>query len=130
MKEFPKTFSYCKERKLLNKKIESDRTLEKYANELNKAIIFNQKHREDVIIGTCLIIRNNQEIYFLIDGYLEENRLIHSTHILKWAIIKKYFNAGYHIFNLGKKRIINITVNTYTKLVLVVISLNTLQICY
>ena len=88
--------------KTLNKKINSDSTLEKYSQELNKAINLNQKTTESIIIGTCIIIRNNHEIYFLIDGYKEKYRTIHSTHILKWAIIKKYFEKGYRVFNLGE----------------------------
>lgn len=88
--------------KLLNKKINSDNTLEKYKQELNKAIQINQLYTDDIIIGTSIVIKNNHEIYFLIDGYKEEFRHIHSTHILKWAIIKKYFERGYHIFNLGE----------------------------
>ena len=36
------------------------------------------------------------------DGYNENYRIIHSTHILKWAIIKKYYSIGYRIFNLGE----------------------------
>ena len=47
-------------------------------------------------------IRNNKEIYFLIDGYKEEYRSIHSSHILKWALVKKYSSLGYKIFNLGE----------------------------
>ena len=88
--------------KSLNKKINSDSALEKYSQELNKAINLNQKTTESIIIGTCIIIRNNHEIYFLIDGYKEKYRTIHSTHILKWAIIKKYFEKGYRVFNLGE----------------------------
>lgn len=88
--------------KLLNKKINSDSLLEKYYQNLNRAIQINNKHTDDIIIGTSIIIKNNHEIYFLIDGYLEEYRSIHSTHILKWAIIKKYYNFGYKIFNLGE----------------------------
>ena len=88
--------------KLLNKKINSDKTVEKYRNELNNAINICQKYDNDIIIGTVVIIKNNHEIYFLIDGYKEEFRRIHTTHILKWAIIKKYFERGYHIFNLGE----------------------------
>ena len=45
---------------------------------------------------------NPQEIYFLIDGYKEKYRSIHSSHILKWALIKKYSLLGYKIFNLGE----------------------------
>ena len=88
--------------KLLNKKINSDNTVEKLKNELNKAILLNNTYTEDIIIGTSIVIKNNHEIYFLIDGYQEKFRDIHSTHILKWAIIKKYYSFGYRIFNLGE----------------------------
>ena len=88
--------------KLLNKKINSDNRLEKYSQNLSNATNINQLYRDDFIIGTSIIIKNGQEIYFLIDGYKEEYRRIHSTHILKWAIIKKYFSKGYTIFNLGE----------------------------
>lgn len=88
--------------KVLNKKINSDKTLEKIKQQLNHAIKLNQKYNEDIVVGTSIVIKNNHEIYFLIDGYKEEFRCIHSTHILKWAIIKKYYELGYRIFNLGE----------------------------
>ena len=88
--------------RMLNKKINSDKTIEKLNQELKYAISLNQKYNEDIIVGTSIVIKNNHEIYFLIDGYKEEFRRIHSTHILKWAIIKKYFELGYRIFNLGE----------------------------
>lgn len=88
--------------KLLNIKINSDNTLEKYYQNLNRAIRVSSTNTEDIIIGSTIIIKNNHEIYFLIDGYKEEYRPIHSTHILKWAIIKKYSTLGYSIFNLGE----------------------------
>jgi len=88
--------------KLLNKKINSDNTLEKLNQELNRAINLNQKYTDDILVGTSIIIKNNHEIYFLIDGYKEGYKFIHSTHILKWAIIKKYYELGYRIFNLGE----------------------------
>lgn len=88
--------------KILNKKINSDSLLEKYKTLLNKAIIFSNKYTESQIIGTCALIKNNREIYFLIDGYKELYRNIHSSHILKWALIKKYSLLGYKKFNLGE----------------------------
>lgn len=88
--------------KILNKKINSDSLLEKYKELLNKAIILSKYHEESIIIGTCAIIKNNKEIYFLIDGYNEKYRSIHSSHLLKWALIKKYSLLGYKIFNLGE----------------------------
>lgn len=88
--------------KILNKKINSDKTLEKYKELLNKAINLSKNQDDSIVIGTSAIIRNNKEIYFLIDGYKESFRSIHSSHILKWAIIKKYYSFGYKIFNLGE----------------------------
>ena len=100
-KEFTKHIGDVSD-KLLNKKINSDKTLEKYRNELKEAIELDQHYKEDIIVGTSMIIRNNHEVYFLIDGYKEEFRHMHGTHILKWAIIKKYHELGYRIFNLGE----------------------------
>lgn len=88
--------------KLLNKKLNSDKTLQKYHHFLDKAIELYQTQKEDIIVGTCATIRNNKEIYFLIDGYNEKYREVHSTHMLKWALIKKYSLLGYKIFNLGE----------------------------
>ena len=76
--------------------------LEKYRNLLTDAINFSKNNSESVIIGTSAIIKNNKEIYFLIDGYKEAYRSIHSSHILKWALVKKYSDLGYKIFNLGE----------------------------
>ena len=87
---------------MLNKKINSDNTIEKLKQQLSHALTLNQKYKDDIIVGTSIVIKNNHEIYFLIDGYKEEFRTIHSTHILKWAIIKKYYELGYRIFNLGE----------------------------
>ena len=86
----------------LNKRITSDNILEKYHERLEYAIKLDQKYQEPITLGTCIVIRNNREIYFLMDGYNENYRIIHSTHILKWAIIKKYYSIGYRIFNLGE----------------------------
>ena len=76
--------------------------LEKYRDLLNKAISFSKNNQDSIIIGTSAIIKNNKEIYFLIDGYKESYRFIHSSHILKWALVKKYSSLGYKTFNLGE----------------------------
>ena len=88
--------------KTLNKKINSDTLLNKYKELLNKAISFGTQYKESIIVGTCATLRNKNEIYFLIDGYNEQYRSIHSNHLLKWAIIKKYSLIKYETFNLGE----------------------------
>ena len=88
--------------KELNKKINSDSLLEKYKVLLNEAILFSNKYDKSVVIGVCAVMRNDKEIYFMVDGYNEEFRKIHSSHMLKWALIKKYSLLGYNTFNLGE----------------------------
>lgn len=88
--------------KKLNKRISSDNILEKYHERLNYAIKLDREHKNPIIVGGCIIIKNSNEIYFLIDSYNEKYRIIHTTDILKWAIIKKYHKLGYRTFNLGE----------------------------
>lgn len=101
-KRITKLFTKYQTKRNLNHKLDSDKTVEKYKNILNKAIILNQENPKPIEIATSMLIKNNHEIYFIIDGYKEEFRYIHATHILKWYIIHEYFNQGYRIFNLGE----------------------------
>lgn len=98
---FTKTNHHITEKKL-NKRICSDNILEKYHKRLNYAIKLDRENKDSIIIGGCIIIKNSNEIYFLIDGYNEKYRIIHTTDILKWAIIKTYYKLGYRTFNLGE----------------------------
>ena len=86
---------------LVNKKMESDRLISKYNNEIIKATNIYTKYPESVIIGAILIIKNNREIYFFDEAYNKDLEKFYSSHLIKWEIIKKYLNEGYKIFNLG-----------------------------
>ena len=86
---------------LVNKKMESDRLISKYNNEIIKATNIYTKYPESVIIGAILIIKNNREIYFMDEAFNEELKGFYSSHLIKWEIIKKYLTLGYKIFNFG-----------------------------
>lgn len=86
---------------LVNKKMESDRLISKYNNEIIKATNIYTKYPESVIIGAILIIKNNREIYFMNEAFNEELKDFYSSHLIKWEIIKKYLTLGYKIFNFG-----------------------------
>ena len=86
---------------LVNKKMESDRLISKYNNEIIKATNIYTKYPESVIIGAILIIKNNREIYFMNEAFNEELKGFYSSHLIKWEIIKKYLTLGYKIFNFG-----------------------------
>lgn len=87
---------------LYNKKLEADKTVNKYHNFLEMANKINLTNEKEVTIATTALVKNNKEIYFLIDGYNDKYRYIHSSHTLKWAIIEKYYKQGYNRFNLGE----------------------------
>lgn len=87
--------------KVVNKKMHSDKLLEKYKNEIIKATNIYKLFPNGIIISTCGIVRNNREIYFIIDGHDKKLNYIHSSSLIKWEIIKKYLQEGYEIFNFG-----------------------------
>ena len=85
----------------INKKLHSDRLIEKYSKELQKAIKLNNIYKKDFVVATVAIIKNVDEIYFFVEGYEEEFRDIRAIHSITWDIIKKYSKLGYKKFNLG-----------------------------
>lgn len=86
---------------LINKKMLSDKLIAKYNKEIIRATNIYKNFPKGLVVGTCAIIRNNREVYFLADGYEEKMRYVNSSHMLKWEIIKKYMNLGYNIFDFG-----------------------------
>lgn len=94
--------SNTKNRKLINKKLVSDKILQKYKKEVINATKIYSKFPNGLIVGTCAIFKNNRQITFFMDGYEEKLREVHSSYILKWEIIKKYMKEGFQIFNLGE----------------------------
>lgn len=86
---------------IVNKKMNSDKKITNYQNEIIKATNVYTKYPNEVIIGGILIIKNNREIYFLSEGYNKELSSLYSSHLIKWEIIKKYLSENYKIFNFG-----------------------------
>lgn len=87
---------------LINKKMVSDKKLVRYNNEIVKGSNLLRDYPKGLIVGTCAIISNNQEIYFMVDGYERKVKDIHSVNLIIWEVIKKYMKDGYRKFNLGK----------------------------
>lgn len=87
--------------KLLNQKISSDKKIQKYNKKLKEAIKLFNIYPNGIIISTCAIIKTNNEITFLIDGYEEKLRNIRASVMLRYELIKKFNKQGYSRFNLG-----------------------------
>lgn len=88
-------------KKLLNKKIASDKLIIKYNNQIKEGSTILNNYPNGLILSGTLILKNNKEIYFFESGYEEKFRHIRSIELLKWEIIKKYSSQGYNKFNLG-----------------------------
>lgn len=88
--------------KLISKKIDSDRKLEIYNKHIITSTNIYKNYPDGLVIGTTLIVKNDKELWFLIDGYEEKLRNIYSSYLLKWEIIKKYIEEGITTFNFGE----------------------------
>lgn len=101
-----------KSNKLFMKKMESDRAITKYKNEIMNGTYLLQKYPEGIIISAVAVITNGRDVSFVKECYTNEFKHIRSVPIIKWEIIKKHMNEGYKIFDFGD---VTITKNQITK---------------
>ena len=97
---------------LFTKKMNSDKLITKYKNEIMKGTFLLQKYPKGVNIAAVAIIDNGREITFIKECYTDEFKHIRSVPTIKWEIIKKYIAEGYQKFDLGD---VIITKNQITK---------------
>ena len=86
--------------KLLNQKMESDKLLASYKND----IIFGTKLYRDskyIIIACNAVITYGNEVFFLIDGINYKFKNFNANHLLKWKIIEEYKRNGFTKFHLN-----------------------------
>lgn len=86
---------------LLKQKMQLDNMYLNYKSELKKATKMLVDYPDGIVTSSALIIKNEGEIYILIDGHDEVYKNINSKHLLIWKLIEKYSQDGYHKFNLG-----------------------------
>ncbi len=86
--------------RLLNKKLESDKLLNSYKND----IVFGTKLYRDakyVIIAANAVIKYGNEVFFLIDGINQKFKHFNPNHLLKWKIIEEHRNLGFTKFHFN-----------------------------
>ncbi|MEG2322351.1 MAG: peptidoglycan bridge formation glycyltransferase FemA/FemB family protein [Bacilli bacterium] len=86
---------------LIDKKINMDKYLNKYQNELIEATKLLRKNQTGIITCGCIIVKNNTEVTILIDGDDSNYRRFNSKHLLIWNLIETYQKQGFKTFNLG-----------------------------
>jgi len=80
--------------------MESDKLLVIYKEYLVNSITLLRNHPEGIIIAGTIIIKENDTIKLLIDGYDKEYGKFCPLYLTKWKIIKEY-HQKYHYFDLN-----------------------------
>ena len=86
----------------------SDKLVTKYHNEIINGTNIYKMYPQGLIIGVVGIISNKKEISFVTEGYDPNFKHIRATSMIKWEIIKRHLQNGYHIFDLGNISINNV----------------------
>ena len=86
---------------IINKKMESDKRLANYQNNLNQATVLFSKHPNGIIIGGLLAIKYQNTMNLIIEGFDKNYRNFNSNYLLKWELIKKLNQEEFKYFNLN-----------------------------
>lgn len=89
------------QRKLLNIKMESDKLVSIYKNDLILATELLKKYPEGLVIGGALAIIYDNAAYLIIEGFNSEFKNMNPNYLLKWKMIMDYNDLGYKYFNLN-----------------------------
>lgn len=87
--------------KLLNRKLYSDRQVEKYRNQLIKSTGLLRDLPDGIILATALVIKHGKTAYLFMDSFDKDYRNFNAKHLLIWKLIEKYSSEGLDKFNLG-----------------------------
>ena len=86
---------------IINKKMESDQHLALYQKNLVYATNLFSKYPEGLTIGGCLVIQYQKKVHLIIEGFHKKYRDFNPNYLLKWELIKKFNQEGFHYFNLN-----------------------------
>ena len=86
--------------KLIDKKMNNDIIISEYKNKLIEATNL-LKNENSAITSVAIVIKQNDTITILIDGYDLKYKKFNSKHLLIWQLIEIYKNKNYKKFNLG-----------------------------
>ena len=86
---------------ILNRKMESDRLLDTYKNELVYATELLKQFPEGIIIGGALVVIYDNAAYIVAEGVDAKYKLRNCEYVLKWKMIEDYTNRNLKYINLG-----------------------------
>ena len=85
----------------LNKKMESDKLITVYKNNLLKATDLLKSNPDGIPIGAAMVIKYDNAAYLFTEGIDEEYGNLNASTLLKWKLIEDYNNQGLKYINLG-----------------------------
>lgn len=85
--------------KLTAIKIEADNLLGKYHNQLTTTTKMIQRYPKGIIIASALFIKEDNEVYMIMDGFDKNYKRYNAKHLLIWEALNYYKNYKY--LNLG-----------------------------
>lgn len=85
----------------LNKKMESDKLVSSYKNNMLLATKLLKNHPEGILIGGALIIKYDNAAYIISDGYNENFSSLNASYLIKWQMISDYNRQGLKYLNMN-----------------------------
>ncbi len=83
----------------LNKKIESDKIIMSYKNNLLKATDLLKSNPDGLIIAGAMIIRYDNAAYLFVEGVDDDYSYLNPNYLLKWQLISDYNSQGLKYIN-------------------------------
>ena len=85
----------------LNKKMESDKLISSYKNNMLLATELLKNHPEGILIGGALVIKYDNAAYIVSDGYNEKFSSLNASYLIKWQMISDYNQQGLKYLNMN-----------------------------
>ncbi len=85
----------------LNKKMESDKLITSYKNNLLKATDLLKSNPDGIVIAGAMILKYDNAAYIICEGLDNNYSNICANYLLKWQLINDYNNAGLKYINLN-----------------------------
>ena len=85
----------------LNKKMESDKLITSYKNNLLKATELLKNNPDGIIVAGAMVIKYDNAAYLITEGIDNNYSNLCANYLLKWQLISDYNQAGFKYINLN-----------------------------
>ena len=99
--------------RIVNEKLNVDKMLSKYRNQLVEATEYLKKYPEGIVTSSALVIKWQDEVYLAIDGYDTNYKKFGAKQLMIWKLMGRYAKLGYKKLHLGGVSNINKPNNKY-----------------